>query len=395
MKYDIKTCLDEDKMNMPKITFQYPEFETDEEVNISKSRVRRNEDKTSEDKLITEEEKQEDQKNNKKLTILLISLIALVIIIIGVLFFVSNGNKVKSVEIPDVSTLSEKEAKKELKNLGLKVVIKRTADDNIESGKVIKTSPRAGKNIKKNAKITLYISSGLDGIEVINYVGKDIDMVEQELKTKGIVVSKTEEEHSKDDVDIKENIILAQDVEVGTKLSKGDKITFTIPKIVPTYPDFVKEVYTLEEVEKFCKENGCTVVPKEKESNTDKAGTVIYQSRDAGTKVVKGASITITVAKAPENVVITKIELNQNNVTLAVSNTVKLSATITPSTATNPTINWSSSNQTVATVDSSGTVKGLSAGTATITAASADGSNVKATATITVTGSAPEQQPQQ
>lgn len=387
MKYDIKTCLDEDKANVPKIAFKYPEFETDEEVNISKSRVRRNEDKANVENLITEEEVIEDNKSNKKLTIILIVLISLVVLIIGILFVMSNKNKSKTVEIPDLSTYTEKEAKAELKELGLSVEIKRTADDNIEAGKVIKTSPRSGKDVKANSKITLYISTGLDGIEVINYVGKDIDMVESELKTKGIVVSRNEEEHSKDDADIKENIILAQDVEVGKKLSKGDKITFTIPKIVPTYPDFVKEVYTYEEVEKFCKENGCTVVKKEKESNTDKAGTIIYQSREAGTKVVKGVSITVTVAKAPENVVITKIDLNQSNVTLAVSNTVKLTATITPTTATNPTINWSSSNTTVATVDSSGTVKALSAGTATITAASVDGSNVKATATITVTDS--------
>ena len=387
MKYDIKTCLDEDKANVPKIAFKYPEFETDEEVHIAKSRTRRNEDKANPESLITEEEVEEENKSNKKLTIILIVLISLVVLIIGVLFFMSKKNKVKTVEIPDLSTLTEKEAKSELKELGLTVVIKRTADDNIEAGKVIKTSPRAGKDIKANSKITLYISTGLDGVEVINYVGKDIDMVESDLVAKGIKVARNEEEHSKDDTDIKQNIILAQDIEVGTKLSKGDKITFTVPKLITVYPDFVKEVYTYEEVEKFCKENECTVVKKEKESNTDKAGTIIYQSRPAGDKVVKGVPITVTVAKAPENVVITKIELNQASVTMAVSNTVKLSATITPSTATNPTINWTSSNTAVASVDSSGTVKGLSVGTATITAESADGSNVKATATITVTDS--------
>ena len=300
MKYDIKTCLDEDKKNMPKISFQYPEFETDEEVNMSKSRVRRNEDKTSVENLVTEEEKQEDKKSNKKLTIILIILIALVAIIIGVLFVMSNSGKNKTVEIPNVSSMTEEEAREELENLGLKVKIKKVSDENIEEGKVIKTSPRSGKNIKSKAEIIVYISSGLDGIEVINYVGKDIDMVESELTAKGIKVEKKEEEHSKDETDIKEKVILKQDVEVGTKLSKGDKITFTIPVFVVTYPDFVKEVYTYEEVEKFCKENGCTVVKKEKESSTEKAGTVIYQSRDAGTKVVKGASITITVAKAPE-----------------------------------------------------------------------------------------------
>lgn len=299
MKYDIKTCMDEDKKNVSKIVFNYPEFETDEEVSVSRSRSRRNEDKNREDHLVTEEEKQEDKKNNKKLTIVLIVLIALVSIIIGVLFFVSKGNNVKSVEIPDVTTMSRTEAKDELKDLGLKVKIKEVYDDEVEEGKIIKTSPRAGKMIKKGAEIIIYISNGKEGYEVINYVGKDIDIVEKELTEKGIIVIRKDEEHTKDDADIKENIILAQDVEVGTKLTKGDKITLTIPKFVIVYPDFVKEVYTYEEVEKFCKENGCTVVKKEKESSTDKAGAILYQSRAAGTKVVKGASITITVAVAP------------------------------------------------------------------------------------------------
>ena len=384
MKYDIKTCLDEDKKNVPRIKFDYPEFETDEEITTVKSRARRNEELSEPENLVTEEEKKEEKKNNKKLTIILIILISLVVIILGIIFITSKKNNVKTVEIPDVSSMTKEEAKEELKDLGLKVKIQSDVSETVEEGKVIKTSPRAGKNIKKGAEIIVYVSGGTDGVEVINYVGKDIDMVEKELTAKGIKVVKKEEEHEKDEKDIKEKIILAQDVEVGKKLSKGDKITFTIPTFVVTYPDFVKEVYKVEEVEKFCEENGCTVVKKEKESSTDKDGTIIYQSREAGTKVVKGASITITVSKAPENVLITKISLNQSSVSLSVSDTVKLSATINPSNATNQTLSWSSSNQTVATVDSSGTVKALAAGSTTITAEAKDGSNVKATATITV-----------
>lgn len=385
MKYDIKTCLDEDKKMVPRIKFDYPEFETDEEVSTLKTRARRNEELSEPENLVTEEEIKEEKKSNKKLTIILISLIALVVIILGIIFAMSRKNNVKTVEIPDVSSMTQEEAKEELEELGLKVVIKDDVSETVEEGLVIKTSPRAGKNIKKGAEITVYISGKTDGVEVINYVGKDIDMVEKELTNKGIKVVKKEEEHEKDEKDVKENVILEQDVEVGTTLKKGDTITFTIPTFVVTYPDFVKEVYTFEEVEKFCEENGCTVVKKEKESSTDKDGTIIYQSREAGTKVVKGASITITVSKAPENILITKITLNQTSVSMAASDTIKLSATVTPSNATNQTLSWSSSNQSVATVDSSGTVKALSAGTTTITAEAKDGSNMKATATITVT----------
>ena len=63
---------------------------------------------------------------------------------------------------------------------------------------------------------------------------------------------------------------------------------------------------------------------------------------------------------------------------------VQLTAAVSPASASNKQVVWSSSNQTVAAVDSQGKVQALSAGTATITAAATDGSGVKGTLKITV-----------
>ena len=52
---------------------------------------------------------------------------------------------------------------------------------------------------------------------------------------------------------------------------------------------------------------------------------------------------------------------------------LELTASITPSNATNQEVTWTSSDKSVATVDSSGRVKGLKPGTVTITATSEDG----------------------
>ncbi|RRD54666.1 Ig-like domain-containing protein, partial [Tannerella forsythia] len=54
-----------------------------------------------------------------------------------------------------------------------------------------------------------------------------------------------------------------------------------------------------------------------------------------------------------------------------------------PATATNKKVTWTSSNTAVATVDGSGTVKGIAPGTATITVTTADGGKT-ATAAVTV-----------
>ena len=80
---------------------------------------------------------------------------------------------------------------------------------------------------------------------------------------------------------------------------------------------------------------------------------------------------------------------------LEVGDTATLTATITPSNATNKAVEWKSDDTSVATVDTSGKVTAIKAGTATITATAADGSGEKATCAVTVTApSEPEPEPE-
>ena len=84
------------------------------------------------------------------------------------------------------------------------------------------------------------------------------------------------------------------------------------------------------------------------------------------------------------DVAVTSVSLNQTSVSLQKGSTATLTATVSPSNATDKTVTWTSSNTSVATV-SNGTVKAVAKGTATITATSANGKT--ATATVTVTES--------
>ena len=92
----------------------------------------------------------------------------------------------------------------------------------------------------------------------------------------------------------------------------------------------------------------------------------------------KTATCKVTV-KAP----ITGVQLDKTSLTLPKGTTAVLKATVSPSDTTDSkTIRWSSSNTDIAIVNSSGTVKGLRPGTATITATSSNGK--KATCKVTV-----------
>ena len=67
------------------------------------------------------------------------------------------------------------------------------------------------------------------------------------------------------------------------------------------------------------------------------------------------------------------VSLDKTELSLYEGKTATLTATIVPSTATERSVKWSSSNTSVATVDANGTVTGVKAGTAVISATTVDG----------------------
>ncbi len=79
----------------------------------------------------------------------------------------------------------------------------------------------------------------------------------------------------------------------------------------------------------------------------------------------------------------TGVTLDKTSMPIEVGKSGTLTATITPSNATNKNIAWSSSNSSVAVVSNSGVVTGKTAGTATITAKTVDGGKT-AVCTVTV-----------
>lgn len=82
------------------------------------------------------------------------------------------------------------------------------------------------------------------------------------------------------------------------------------------------------------------------------------------------------------------VTLSKTALTLEAGKTGKLSATVLPTTATHKSVTWSSNNEAVATVSANGTVTAHKAGTAVITARTANGKS--ASCTVTVTGGSTE-----
>ena len=75
-----------------------------------------------------------------------------------------------------------------------------------------------------------------------------------------------------------------------------------------------------------------------------------------------------TPAPTPSRVEVSSVSLSNSSLLLGVGEVARLSASVSPSNATDRTVRWSSSNPGVAKVDGSGNVTAIASGTATITA---------------------------
>ena len=113
-------------------------------------------------------------------------------------------------------------------------------------------------------------------------------------------------------------------------------------------------------------------------------GTLVaIQYKTAGTAVItltagtKTTTVNVTVTAAP--VPVTGITLDPTELTVDKGKTAKITATITPEDATDTEITWASDHEDIATVDA-GTVTGVAAGEATITATTHDGDHTATTA---------------
>lgn len=89
----------------------------------------------------------------------------------------------------------------------------------------------------------------------------------------------------------------------------------------------------------------------------------------------------ITVSKSftigdINNILATSLTINKDNNEVSVNGTLILKTTIKPANVTNSKLTWKSSNENIAIVNEDGIVTGIKSGTATITAATTDGSKL-------------------
>jgi|GEM_PF-1376763 len=119
------------------------------------------------------------------------------------------------------------------------------------------------------------------------------------------------------------------------------------------------------------------------------SSTGVITAKSTGTYTITATSSSgikayCTVKVISQPVIVTGISLNSTEINKKVGETYKLTATVTPSNATDKTVSWASTDESVATVTNGGMVEAVGAGKAVVTATTENG--IVASCVVNVTG---------
>ncbi|MCP4123311.1 MAG: PASTA domain-containing protein, partial [Bacteroidetes bacterium] len=207
---------------------------------------------------------------------------------------VSSGPEM--VRVPDVTNMTEGEAKTAIRDVGLIVgVIEQDNDDFIPLGKVISQYPVAEERIQKGSPVNLVVSVGPAPVDVPNVIGLHWYEAENKIVTAGLAVGKISEQYHEN---VPLDFVINQNPTSGASVPKWSSVNLVIslgPELV-TVPNVIGRKYNNAkfdlnkvglEAEKFERVIDPSVPPD----------TVIKQDPVSGTLVKKGTIVKLTVSK--------------------------------------------------------------------------------------------------
>ncbi len=309
MHEDLKTCLDEARINEPIISYKYSETDTDDTkimkmVKKEKAPLENQETEKKEEVIAKQITGDDLKKQNRLLIILAFIFTGLVVGITSIVILMPIiTNSGKQATIPDVSNLTVEAAIKKLQDKDFVVADERIerSSSEIPEGKVIGTNPSIGLKRKKGTELRLIVSIGDAEITIEDYTNESYLEIKGKLETLGLnVLIERKEVDENGEIEYEDGKIIAQSVEPGQRLSKGDSITLFIPDIFSFYPDFTNGDYTTEDVEDFADTYELNLEIEYVQTDDHEPGTIYYQSRPEGYKIVAGQNFKIRVAQVVE-----------------------------------------------------------------------------------------------
>ena len=298
MFQDLKTCLDSTGLYEKKFVPASFSGETKVLTPIHTQKVKPIQ--TSKEIPVVEMDEEKPVKKRRKWPWIILLLL---ISIVGIMAFVFLQSSPKEVQVPDVTNLTEAAAKTKLADAKLNVTdVIQVKSDEIESGKVIETNPKAGSTVKEKSKITIKVSSGKEAITMKDYRNKNYEAARDELKKLGFTVEKQEENSDS----VESGKVISQSIAPNQKVEgKNPVITLVVSKGESAIKMANLTGYTRAGAIEYANSNNLTLTITEEE-NEATVDTVIRQSIREGAEVKKGTALTIVLSKGKKEHTVTK-----------------------------------------------------------------------------------------
>ena len=256
------------------------------------------------DEELTDKEKKSEKKNKIIIIVLASVFVVILLVVLFIFLILPKLSAPENVIVPDCKGVKVSTCEKKLQKAGFEVntTIKSVESEKIKKNLVVKTSPEAGRSIKKNSKVTIYKSIGEEVYKLEDYTGKDANVVKTLLETKykiTVTIEKKELDED-DDKEYDDNEIIGQSLAEGSEVKKGDALILYIPKNDAVFPDFASEGYSKDDVSAFCDKYGLNCTYNAQETTSVAEGKIISQSRLVGSAISKGSNLTVVYAVKPK-----------------------------------------------------------------------------------------------
>lgn len=307
MEDDLRTALDSERLDEAKFVIPIDDEATKAIPIITNDRPMKNldetlvhSDKNSDHVKKDTVKKAKDNKKRKKWPIILISTFLLLLLLgIFTITVLPDLLSPKDVRIPDISGMELEEAIAKLEASGLKAgEEEEIPDDEIEEGRVIKTSPDAESTVKENTSVKIFVSTGKEKIELEDYVDRSFDDVSPLLEDINFKDINTTEVFD----DSEAGTILSQEPEAGQEIIPDETILiFEVSK--GPEPIVLRDLtqYSTKGAQEYLDSVGLTFeISEEKYDDLIPKGSIISQSPLPNSEMKIGDKVSVVISKGKE-----------------------------------------------------------------------------------------------
>jgi len=231
--------------------------------------------------------------------------IAALVLLLGVGGAWALGYFDTGVVVPSITGMTQPQAEAALGEAGLTLGETATENsDTVEANLVISQDPAAGEKVEKGAAVNIVLSLGIAQVQIPDVAKMTEAEAIAALRAAGLEYDRTDDENN---AEIEKGIVIRTDPAAGTSVPKGTRVVLIVSagKEQVKVPSVIGK--SLAEAKSAIEAAGLVATTAEAFSDTVAKGNVIEQSPDPDVLVYAGSTVTVTVSKGSEVIIVPSV----------------------------------------------------------------------------------------